>query len=82
MKGVSSYSLSPVIANSLLVGGMVSMSLLCQMTIRSAADEALTLGDFKPHLGKVQLRSSVGHSGAGSGSCRVHSLGFLGPLSV
>ena len=55
MKGVSSYSLSPVIANGLLVGGLVSMSPLCQMTIRSAADEALTLGDFKPHLGKVQL---------------------------
>ena len=82
VKGVINYSLSTVIANGLLAGGLASMSLLCQMAIRSAADEAVTLGDFKPHLGKVQLHSSVGHSGARSGSCRVRSFGFLDPLSV
>ena len=82
VKGVINYSLSTVIANGLLAGGLASMSLLCQMAIRSAADEAVTLGNFKPHLGKVQLHSSVGHSGACSGSCRVRSFGFLGPLSV
>ena len=46
VKEVVNYSLSTVIANGLLAGGLVPTSLLCRMTIRSAGDEAATLGDF------------------------------------